>query len=255
MPEEPAAPFVHCHVDQRIATVTLDSPGNRNALSTTLVDDLHRALDRAEQDDVRVIVLTHAGTTFCAGVDLRERLAGPVDSTPMAKAFRRLMDTAQPTIAAVRGAVRAGGVGLMAACDLVVVATGTTFAFTEVRLGVAPALIAVPILRRCSAAQLAAPFLTGEVFGADHARTIGLVSHVTDDVDKLVAALCADLLKGGPNAIAATKEILHSVPGEPLDEAFPRMQRLSESLFESAEGSEGMSSFFDKRPPGWARHG
>lgn len=245
---------VRCDVTNGIATITLDSPGNRNALSTQLIGDLHAALDRAESDDVRVIVLTHTGNTFCAGADLRERSSGPVDSSPMVRAFQRLMDSRQPTIAAVKGFVRAGGVGLMSSCDLVVVPASADFAFTEVRIGAAPAIIAVSILRRCSAAQLAAPFLTGEVFDAAHARAIGLVSHVAVDVDAVdaqVATLCAGMLRAGPNALAATKAILRSVPGESLDTAFPRMQQLSESLFKSAEASEGMASFFAKRTPSW----
>ena len=246
---------VHCAVANGIATITLDSPGNRNALSARLVGDLHAALDQAESRDVRVIVLTNTGNTFCAGADLRERASGPVDSSPMVRAFQRLLDSPRPTIAAVKGFVRAGGVGLMASCDLAVVPASADFAFTEVRIGAVPAIIAVPILRRCSAAQLAAPMLTGEVFDAAHARAIGLVSHVAvddDGVDAQVAILCAGMLRAGPNALAATKGILRSAPGEPVDTAFGRMQQLSESVFESAEAAEGMQSFFDKRPPSWA---
>src|SRR5215510_9756370 len=103
---------VHCDIEHAIATITLDSPSNRNALSRALVADLHAALDEAEQSDARAVVLTHTGNTFCAGADLKERLEGPVDSTPMARAFHRLVQFRQPTIAAVKGAVRAGGVGM-----------------------------------------------------------------------------------------------------------------------------------------------
>ena len=251
-----AEPLVRCDVVDEIATITLDSPANRNALSRALVDDLHTALDRAEQSDVRVIVLTHTGNTFCAGADLKERSAGPVDSSKMVTVFRRLMESRQPTIAAVRGAVRAGGVGLMASCDLVVVPATADFAFTEVRIGAAPAIISVPIFRRCSAAQLAAAFLTGEKFDATRAREIGLVSHVAEHaegVDVQVRLLVAGLLAAEPEAVAATKTILRTVPGEALDTAFPRMQRLSEALFESPAAAEGMEAFFEKRPPAWAR--
>ncbi len=245
---------VTCVVADEIATITLDSPSNRNALSKQLVNELHLALDRAERDDVRAVVVTHTGNTFCAGADLKERLSGPVDSTLMASAFRRLMESNQISIAAVKGFVRAGGIGLMASCDLVVVPSTANFAFTEVRLGVAPALISVPILRRCAASRIAAPFLTGDVFDAATALGMGLVSHVADDVagvEAQVQALCAALLLAGPHALAATKQILQTVPGEAMNTALPRMQRLSESLFESAEGAEGMRSFLDKRPPAW----
>src|SRR3954451_7987816 len=245
--------LVRCEVDDAIATVTLDSPANRNALSRALMADLNQALDRAEQSDVRAIVLTHTSNTFCAGADLKERLEGPVDSSPMVRIFKRLMEASQPTIAAVHGAVRAGGIGLMASCDLVVVPHSADFAFTEVRIGAVPAMIAVPILRRCAASRLAAAFLTGETFGASRAKEIGLVSHVADDVDAQVRLLCNGLLKASPSAVAATKQILNTVPGEPIDAALARMKQLSESFFESDEAKEGMRSYFEKRTPSWSR--
>ncbi len=236
----------------RIATITMDSPGNRNALSKAFVDDLHVALDQAEHDDVRVIVLGHSGNTFCAGADLKERSNGPVDSTPVVAVFRRLMESTRPTIAAVGGFVRAGGIGLMASCDLVVVKPTVDFAFTEVRLGLAPAMISVPILRRCPPARVTSWWLTAERFDATEARSAGLVDHVADDVAAKVASLCDVLLMAGPRALTATKEILRAVPGETIDVAFPRMQRLSESLFESAEGTAGMRAFLAGQPPPWA---
>ncbi len=246
--------LVRCVVDHDVATITLDSPANRNALSMALVRDLHIALDLAESAGSRVIVLGHTGNTFCAGADLKERAAGSVDSTPMARAMRRLMESRAPTIAAVQGVVRAGGIGLMASCDLVVVPEDADFAFTEVRIGAAPAIISVPILRRCSASHLAAPFLTGETFGATRAREIGLVTHVAANATSVateVRRLCVAILAAAPNAVAETKGLLHSVPGEPLDSVFPRMQRLSDSLFEGAEAAEGMRAFREKRPPVW----
>ena len=172
-----------------VATITLDSPSNRNALSRALLAGLHDALDRAEQPDVRVVVLTHTAPAFCAGADLKERSSGPADSTPMVRAMQRLIEANQPTVAAVQGPVRAGGIGLMASCDLVVVQRDVTFAFTEVRIGVAPAIISVPILQRVPWTKLAAPFLTGETFGAGAALDMGLVTHVADDVPAAVRTL------------------------------------------------------------------
>jgi enoyl-CoA hydratase/carnithine racemase len=256
------AELVRVAVDGGVATITLDSPANRNALSRKLLRDLHRALDRAEQPDVRAIVLTHVPPAFCAGADLRERSndttgdddTAPAGTTgsPLVVALERLMGAAAPTIAAVKGPVRAGGIGLMAACDLVVVAPSVDFAFTEVRIGVAPAIISVPILRRVPPAMLAAPFLTGERFDAAHAARIGLVSHVSDDVDAQVAALVDGILRGAPGAVAATKRLLHEVPGRPFGEAIREMEALSMRLFRSDEGAEGMRSFLEKRPPRWA---
>ena len=127
---------VHVELDDGIATITLDSQRNRNALSRQLLTELHAALDQAEEADARAIVLRHEGPAFCAGADLKERRTGPPDSEPFVRVLQRLMDTAAPTIAVIDGAVRAGGIGLMAACDLVVVNSATTFALTEVRIGV-----------------------------------------------------------------------------------------------------------------------
>lgn len=243
--------LVHCTVDGGVATITLDSPGNRNALSRQLVTELHAALDRAEQPDVRVIVLTHTDPAFCAGADLKERGSGAGgngsgSNAPMANVMERLAGSAAPTIAAVDGAVRAGGIGIMAACDMVVVNRRVNFAFTEVRIGVAPAMISVPILARCSWSKLAAPFLTGETFDADTARDMGLVTHVTDDVRTTVAGLVQGVLAGAPGAVAATKRVLRQAAPN-MDE----MQALSEALFASAEATEGMTAFIEKRPPSW----
>jgi enoyl-CoA hydratase len=239
--------LVTLDLDGGVARITLRSPQNRNALSAQLVDDLHRALDGAETAGSRAIVLGHEPPAFCAGADLEERLAGPVDSTPMVRAFERLHELPMPTIAVVAGSVRAGGIGLMASCDLVVVRPDVTFAFTEVRLGVTPAIISVSILRRCGWSRLAAPFLTGETFDAAHAREIGLVTHVADDVDATVQHLVAGILAGGPNAVRATKRLLHGSLG------MADAQRLSDELFASAEGEGGMRAFMERRDPAWVQ--
>ncbi len=149
------------------------------------------------------------------------------------------MDTPRPTIAAVKGAVRAGGIGLMAACDLVVVQEQTTFALTEVRIGVAPAIISVPILRRVAPSHIAAAMLTGEPFDAVAARSMGLVTHVSADVDATVAALCAGVAEGAPRAVAETKRLLHTVGTLPRDDAFAAMAVLSNELFESSDAARG----------------
>ncbi|HZX54984.1 MAG TPA: enoyl-CoA hydratase-related protein, partial [Ilumatobacteraceae bacterium] len=230
-----------------IATITLDSPANRNALSQQLLADLHAALDDAEAANSRVVVLTHTPPVFCSGADLKERSTGVVDSTSFVRAIERLGATAAPVIAAVNGPVRAGGIGLMAACDLVVVESSITFAFTEVRIGVAPAIITGPILHRCGWSKLASAYLTGEVFDAPTALDIGLVTHVADDVAAIVSQLCQNMLLGGPNALAATKQLLRRA------HTMPELQALSESLFTSEEGREGMTAFAEKRPPRWAQ--
>jgi len=237
--------LVSVAVTEGVATITLDSPDNRNALSQQLLADLHGALDQAEASDARVIVLTHTPPVFCAGADLKERSTGVVDSTSFVRAIERLGTTSAPVIAAVAGPVRAGGIGVMAACDLVVVARSITFAFTEVRIGVAPAIITGPILARCGWSKLAAAYLTGEVFDTATALDIGLVTHVSDYVPATVAELCRNLMLGGPNALAATKRLLRQ------PHTMPELQALSESLFSSDEGREGMTAFAEKRSPRW----
>jgi len=243
---------VHMTIEHEIATLTLDSQHNRNALSRQLLAELHEALDTAEAADARAIVLTHAGPAFCAGADLKERRSGPPDSTPMTNVLERLMDAPAPTIAVVDGAVRAGGIGLMASCDLVVVASSTTFALTEVRIGVAPAIISVPILRRVPAGRIAAAMLTGEPFDAIEARSMGLVTHVSDDVRATTAMLTDGILAGAPRAVAETKRLLHHVPTLDRSRAFAEMQALSEQLFTGPDAAEGMAAFAEKRPPVWS---
>jgi methylglutaconyl-CoA hydratase len=249
---------VRSSITDGVATITMDSPDNRNALSTQLVTGLGAALHSAEAGivdrTVRAIVLTHTPPAFCAGADLKERRTGPPDSRPMVSVLQRLMGAEVPTIAAVKGPARAGGIGLMAACDLVVVDESITFAMTEVRIGVAAAIISVPILRRASGSRLAASFLTGEPFDARFARDVGLVTHVVpaDAVDDTVAALCMGIKAGAPRAVAETKRLLREVPTLDTATAFERMRALSDELFAGPDAAEGMAAFAEKRSPTWA---
>lgn len=245
------AELVHQQTSDGVFTLTLDSQHNRNALSRQLLSELHAGIDAAEASDARAIVLRHEGPAFCAGADLKERSDGPADSTPFVAALQRLMDTERPTIAAVDGAVRAGGIGLMAACDLVVVHSATTFALTEVRIGVAAAIISVPILRRVPAGKIAAAMLTGEAFDAAEARSIGLVTHVTDDVAAQVAALVEGILAGAPRAVRETKALLRTVPTLDREPAFEAMTTLSDELFAGPEAAVGMAAFREKRRVDW----
>lgn len=245
--------LVRIALDDGVATITLDSQRNRNALSRQLVAELAECLDDAESADARAIVLRHEGPAFCAGADLKERSASdePLDSSPMVDVMRRLMDTERPTIAAVEGAVRAGGIGLMASCDLAVVHESVTFALTEVRIGVAVAIISVPILRRVPAGKIATAMLTGEQFDAAEARSIGLITHVTTDVPAQVAALTDGIKLGAPRAIRETKRLLRDVPTMDREDAFAAMLALSDEMFRSPDAREGMAAFREKRQPVW----
>ncbi len=243
--------LVTVQLDRGIATITLDSQHNRNALSKLMVHELAECVAEAERAAPRAVVLRHEGPAFCSGADLKERSDDTPDSAPLISVLERLMDMPAPTIAAVCGAVRAGGIGLMASCDLVVVAPSVNFALTEVRIGVAPAIIMVPILRRVPPGRIAAAMLTGEPFDAHEARTIGLVTHVTDDVASTVQALCDGVSAGAPRAVAATKGALRRVPTLTRDIAFAEMKTLSETMFRGPDAAEGMAAFREKRTPVW----
>lgn len=246
-----------------MAVVALDDPSSRNALSrplleqlTDLLDELHAmALDPTRAPALRAVVLTHTPPVFCSGADLRERRAQPgtaagAGGRAMAQAIGRLMTINVPTIAAVDGAVRAGGIGLMAACDLVVVGRDVDLVFSETRIGVAPAVISVPVLARCPWSAVAGPMLTGERITADHARAIGLVTHVTDEVVATVDRLCAGIMAGGPGAVAATKRLLRDRSGD--GRALTDMAAYSDELFAGDEAQEGIRAFFERRAPSWA---
>lgn len=237
------------------AVVTLDRPGTRNALSRALLEQLSAALADAVADpSVRVLVLTGAGPAFCSGLDLREQSAGggpgPVG---LPEVLTRLMEGPLPVVARVNGPARAGGVGLIAACDLAVGPAGATFGFSEVRLGVAPAVIAVACLRRMDRRAARELFLTGEPFDAARAAQAGLLDRVVEpeQLDATVEGLVHSLALGGPQALAATRALLRELPGPSLAEDFARMAALSADRFGSPEGQEGIAAFRDRRPPTW----
>jgi methylglutaconyl-CoA hydratase len=240
-------------VDGGVATVTMDSPRNRNALSRRLVTELREALTAALADDgVRVVVLTGAGTVFCAGADLKEQSAGgPPPDVPGLVGL--IWDSPKPVVARVNGPARAGGLGLVTACDLAVAPETATFAFTEVRLGVVPAMIAVTCLRRMDPRAAAEYFLTGEVFGARRAQEIGLINRAVpaEELDAAVAHYIGMLLRGAPKALAIAKRLPRTVPAMSVEEGFARMTELSAERFGSDEAKEGIAAFLEKRDPRW----
>lgn len=248
--------LVHYDADGPVVTVTLDSPGNRNALSRQLLAELHRALSTAQADpDVRVVVLTGEGRTFCSGVDLTERLHPPPGEPPatLAEVLTTIVAMPQPVIARVNGHVRAGGMGLVAACDLAACDNAASFAFTEVRVGVAPAVIAVPALRRMGRRAFERYALTGDVFVGAEAVAAGLLSAAVDDrasLDAWVDATVASLLSAAPQAVAATKGLADLVD-RPWDDALSAAEALSDTLFASEAAAEGMAAFLEKRQPAW----
>jgi enoyl-CoA hydratase len=247
--------LVHLAVDGGIATITLDSPSNRNALSARLVAELTERLHAGEIDaTVRVIVLTHTGTTFCAGADLSEARTGPMSGTAstLLHLIGALIDCPKPVVAKIDGNVRAGGLGLIAAADIVVAGPRSTFALTEVRLGLAAAVISVALLPRIDPRAAARYFLTGATFDAAEAERIGVITIASQDVDTAAAAVTAELLKGSPQGLAETKRLITGRIREAIDADGDRMVELSARLFDSEEAHEGMVAFLERRPPRWA---
>ncbi|GAA4833859.1 enoyl-CoA hydratase family protein [Actinomycetospora corticicola] len=255
---------MHLDVAAGRATITLDSPSNRNALSAQLRRELRGHLQTALDDEaVRVMVLTHTGSVFCSGMDLREsRGAGSGDQgvQEFPAILQLLWESPKPVVARLAGPARAGGVGLVAACDIAVAARagadakGSTFAFSEVRIGVVPAVISVTVLPRLLSRAAHELMLTGEVFDADRAAAVGLLNAAVDpgELDATVDRYVDMLALGAPQALAATKEMLRRTPAPDMAAEFDTMLALSADFFASEEGQEGMAAFAEKRPPRWA---
>ncbi|MGV0037941.1 enoyl-CoA hydratase family protein [Mycobacterium colombiense] len=240
------------------ARLTLNSPHNRNALSTTLVNQLHQGLRDASADPaVRVMVLGHTGGTFCAGADLSE--AGNGDpfqmaverAREMAALMRAIVSSPLPVIAAIDGHVRAGGFGLVGACDIAIAGPRSTFALTEARIGVAPAIISLTLLPKLSARAAARYYLSGETFDAGRAAEIGLITEAADDVDAAVDKLVSDIGRGSPQGLAASKALTTAAVLDGFDRDAERLAEESARLFVSDEAREGMLAFLEKRPPRW----
>jgi len=252
--------LVHYAVEGNVARLTLDSPDNRNALSTKLVHQLRQGLtDATEEPGVRAVVLDHTGGTFCAGADLAEAVGRDPGDLAVDRArelthlLRRILKLPLPVIAAIDGHVRAGGLGLVGACDIVVAGrASSTFALTEARIGVAPSIISLTLLPKMTARAVGRYFLTGEKFGADEAADIGLITVAADDVEAAVSALAAEIGKGSPQGLAASKALTTAPILAAFDRHAEELTEQSARLFVSDEAREGMMAFLQKRPPNWA---
>ena len=237
-----------------VARLVLDSPANRNALSRALRGQLREALDAALADDaVRVVVLDHTGRVFCSGMDLSEAAgagAGDQGVRELPDLLETLWTAPKPVVATVRGPARAGGVGLAAACDVVVAAASATFGMSEVRLGLVPAVISAVVLPRMQPPVAHRLMLTGEVFDAATAAAGGLVDVVApdDEVDAVVDGQVMALAAGSPWALAETKRLLRAGG---LRGSFDDLLELSARAFAGEDGQEGIAAFREKRPARW----
>src|SRR3954467_8954920 len=241
-------------VSNGVATLTPDSPANRNALSRAMRARLRDGLMTALADDaVRVVVLDHTGRVFCAGMDLAEAAGGAVEEQGV-REFPELLESIwtspKPVVAVVRGPARAGGGGLLAACDVVAAAGAATFAFSAVRLGLVPAVISAVVLPRMVPHVAHRLMLTGNVFDAGAPAAGGLVDLAVrdDEVDVVLATQLTALTAGAPTALAETKRLLRAdAPTLRFDE----LLELSARFFAGADGQEGIAAFREKRPARW----
>jgi methylglutaconyl-CoA hydratase len=249
--------LVGLEVAGAVATVTLDSPRNRNALSAQLRDDLAQCLERARGDDgVRVVVLTHTGPVFCSGMDLREErdaAPGREGVRDLPRLLHAIWTMPKPVVARLAGPARAGGMGLAAACDIAVCTQDATFAFTEVRLGLVAASISGVVLPRMDSRAAHELFLTGATFSAHRAVEIGLVNACppAERLDAVVQTYVDDLLLAEPGAAAATKALVQARQAPNLAEELDALADASARQFASEQAREGMRAFAEKRPPRW----
>lgn len=253
--------LVRLEISRGVATVTLDSPANRNALSTSLLSGLESALDSAIADpSARLILLTHTGPVFCSGADLKEQRQGgaPGQGTGpggLARVLKLIWQSPKPVIARAAGPARAGGIGLIAASDIAVAVETASFAFSEVRLGLIPAMISVVVIPKIGVTKAMELFLTGDTFDAKEAVKMGLLNAAprAEDLDAVVQGYVASILKGSPAAVAGCKRLVREIPGMELDTALELTARWSAEFFNSEDAREGMAAFAEKRLPRWVQ--
>ena len=247
--------------DGGVATITLNRPEKRNAISFELIDDLLRALDEVAKSDAIVLIVTGAGKAFCSGMDLdnlkallgRSIAENLKDSQTMVQLFRSLYEFPKVTIAAVNGAAIAGGTGLALLCDFTLTVPEAKFGYTEVRIGFVPAIVSTFLLRQVGEKQARDLLLTGRLFGADEAARLGLINEVVAPEKLLARAreLAALLMENSPSSLRATKQLLTDHACAEIDAQIEAAVRENAEIRTTADFREGISSFLEKRKPVW----
>ncbi|GAB3444852.1 enoyl-CoA hydratase/isomerase family protein [Massilia solisilvae] len=250
-------------VTDKVATVTLNRPDVRNAFNETSIAELTLAFDELGHDDaVRAIVLAANGPAFCAGADLNwmKQMAGysdaenQADAMRLASMLRTIYYCPKPVVARVQGDCYAGGMGLVAACDVVVAAEGVNFCLSEVKLGLIPATISPYVIKAMGEQVARRYFLTAERFGALDAKRMGMAHEVVvpEELDATIAAIAKALVTNSPNAVREAKRLVREVSGMPIDDAMlaDTAERIA-AIRASGEGREGVASFLEKRKPSW----
>ncbi|MCL4867566.1 MAG: enoyl-CoA hydratase/isomerase family protein [Anaerolineae bacterium] len=255
--------FIELTLTPPLATIALNRPESHNAFNPQLIAGLTEAFQTVGQDEtVRVVILTGRGRSFCAGADVSfmhaaasytfaENLA---DSQAIFDLMNAVDSCPKPVIGRINGAAIGGGAGLVSCCDIVVAVERATFAFSEVRLGIIPAVISPFVLAKIGVSQGRELFLTGERFSAAHARHIGLVHHLAADeaaLDEKVGERVEQLLLAAPGASAAAKQLIRTVAYQPKEAMRETTAQLIAHRRASPEGQEGLRAFLEKRPPGW----
>jgi methylglutaconyl-CoA hydratase len=245
----------------RIATITLNRPDKRNAITYELMSDLVMALKQAASSSAQVVIITGAGKAFCAGMDLDnlKQLTGRTheqnvqDSETMASLFRELYDFPTPTIAAVNGPAIAGGTGLATLCDFTLSVPEAKFGYTEVRIGFVPAIVSSFLIANIGDKRARDLLLTGRIFGADEAHRLGLVNEIVPPEQLMSRAqeLAAQLLENSPASLQATKKLLSGYTREQLDRQIAQAVQSNSGIRQTADFKEGITAFLEKRKPKW----
>ncbi|MGC2196978.1 MAG: enoyl-CoA hydratase-related protein [Terriglobales bacterium] len=245
-----------------VATITLNRPDKRNAISYELIQDLLAALDEVAQSPALVLILTGAGKAFCSGMDLEnlKTLIGRspeqslADSQIMARLFRTLYDFAKPTIAAVNGAAIAGGTGLATLCDFTLAVPDAKFGYTEVRIGFVPAIVSTFLLRQVGEKIARDLLLTGRLFDAEEALRMGLLNEIVPPENLLPRArdLAALLMENSPASLSYTKRLLSEAARAAMDAQIDAAVRENAAIRATPDFQEGISSFLEKRKPKWS---
>lgn len=249
-------------IDSGVATITLNRPDKRNAISFTLLEELLAALDEVERSSAQVVILTGAGKAFCAGLDLDElkNLLGKThdenveDSSRMGRIFRRIYDFPLPTIAAVNGAAIAGGTGFATMCDFTLAVPDAKFGYTEVRIGFVPAIVSSMLVWQVGHKIARDLLLTARLFDAAEAHRYGLVNEVVSPERLMPRAreLAAQLMENSPSSVRATKRLINGFIAAQLDRQINEAVQDNARIRTTADFREGITSFLEKRKPGWS---
>jgi methylglutaconyl-CoA hydratase len=248
--------------DSGIATITLNRPENRNAISFQLVEELVAGLEEIERSSAQVVILTGADNAFCAGMDLDElkSLIGKTheenlkDSARMAELFRRLYDFPKPTIAAVNGAAIAGGAGIATMCDFTLAVPEAKFGYTEVRIGFVPAIVSSILVWQVGHKIARDLLLTGRLFDAAEAHRYGLVNEMVEPDNLMPRArdLATRIMENSPSSVRATKKLINSFVAPQLDRQMAEAIEDNARIRTTADFREGVASFLEKRKPRWS---